>query len=117
MSDFSGLGSGLIDQSQKIGAGQARNLVKLNDRLVGPLFRRARILTQILVDQLNPVWVQLLQFGGQDGGQSLSCAQVDPMPCLPDQTLGLYAHKSADPEELENLSVRLWGGSRHGQLK
>jgi hypothetical protein len=56
--------------------GAARNLLELEDSMIGPLFSSAKILMGILVAELQPVGVQLLQFNGGQGGQDGQLAEL-----------------------------------------
>jgi len=86
---------------------RARNLLELEDSKIAPLFTRAKMLMALLVAELDPVGVQLLQFNGGDGGQSVFHVHVHLVPRWAGQPLGLHAQVPGDPEELAALAVRL----------
>ena len=87
--------------------GQARNLLELDDGAVTPLFQCAKRLIAVLVAELDPVGVQLLQFNGGDGGQSVFHVHVHLVPRWPGQPLGLHGQTPGDPEELAMIAERL----------
>jgi histidine triad (HIT) family protein len=86
---------------------RARNLLELEDSEIAPLFTRAKMLMALLVAELDPVGVQLLQFNGGDGGQSVFHVHVHLVPRWAGQPLGLHGQVPGDPEELAALAVRL----------
>ena len=87
--------------------GAARNLLELEDSMIGPLFSSAKILMGILVAELQPVGVQLLQFNGGQGGQSVFHVHVHLVPRFSGQPLGLHTQTPGDPAELELIAARL----------
>lgn len=87
--------------------GQARNLLELDERSIAPIFHCSRMLMGVLVAELEPVGVQLLQFNGGEGGQSVFHVHVHLVPRFSGQSLGLHAQTPGDPVELEQTAARL----------
>jgi histidine triad (HIT) family protein len=87
--------------------GQARNLLELDQAEIGPLFRCAKNLMAVLVAELEPVGVQLLQFNGGDGGQSVFHVHVHLVPRWAGQPLGLHGQVPGDPAQLDEIAERL----------
>jgi Diadenosine tetraphosphate (Ap4A) hydrolase and other HIT family hydrolases len=87
--------------------GQARNLLELDDRAIKPLFSCAKRLMKVIVAELEPVGVQLLQFNGGDGGQSVFHVHIHLVPRWKGQPLGLHAQTPGDAAELSKLAERL----------
>lgn len=87
--------------------GHARNLLELEESEIAPLFNCAKMLMAVLVAELDPVGIQLLQFNGGDGGQSVFHVHVHLVPRWAGQTLGLHGQTPGDPEGLAALAVRL----------
>ena len=87
--------------------GQPRNLLEMDEAAIGPLFSRAKMLMGVLVAELQPVGVQLLQFNGGEGGQSVFHVHVHLVPRFSGQPLGLHAQTRGDPAELEQIAARL----------
>jgi len=87
--------------------GQARNLLELDQAEIGPLFRCAKNLMAVLVAELEPVGVQLLQFNGGDGGQSVFHVHVHLVPRWAGQPLGLHGQVPGDPAQLAEIAERL----------
>jgi len=86
---------------------QARNLLELDERSIMPLFRCAKRLMAVIVAELRPVGVQLLQFNGGDGGQSVFHVHVHLVPRWKGQPLGLHGQTPGDPQELAMTAERL----------
>ena len=87
--------------------GRARNFLELEEREITPLFSCAKMLMGVLVAELDPVGVQLLQFNGGEGGQSVFHVHVHLVPRWAGQPLGLHGQTPGDPEELAELAARL----------
>lgn len=87
--------------------GQARNLVELDEREIAPLFASAKRLMTVLVAELAPVGVQLMQFNGGGGGQSVFHVHVHLIPRWEGQPLGLHGQVPGDPQALTELAERL----------
>ncbi|MDR7156479.1 histidine triad (HIT) family protein [Sphingobium xenophagum] len=86
---------------------RARNLIELDDVAIAPLFTCAKRLMQILIDELQPDGVQLMQFNGGQGGQSVFHVHVHLIPRWPGQPLGVHSQTAGNPEELAALAARL----------
>lgn len=86
---------------------RARNLIELDDAAIAPLFTSAKRLMQILIDELQPEGVQLMQFNGGQGGQSVFHVHVHLIPRWPGQPLGVHSQKAGNPEELAALAAQL----------
>lgn len=95
--------------------GQARNLLDLDEASIAPLFCRAQMLMRVLVAELDPVGVQLLQFNGGDGGQSVFHVHVHLVPRFAGQALGIHAQQRGDPGELDAMAQRLRARIAHGE--
>lgn len=87
--------------------GQARNFLELDSRAIAPLFSCAQRLMKVMVAELEPVGVQMLQFNGGDGGQSVFHFHIHLVPRWKGQSLGLHAQTPGDPAELAKLAERL----------
>ncbi|GAA0333265.1 HIT family protein [Sphingomonas oligophenolica] len=87
--------------------GQARNLLELDDRAISPLFLCAKRLMNVIVTELQPVGVQLLQFNGGDGGQSVFHIHVHLVPRWTGQALGLHGQTPGDAKDLAAMADRL----------
>ncbi|MCP1472408.1 histidine triad (HIT) family protein [Sphingobium sp. OAS761] len=87
--------------------GKARNFLELDDRAISPLFNCAKRLMKVLVTELEPVGVQMLQFNGGDGGQSVFHFHIHLVPRWKGQPLGLHAQTPGDAAELAKLAERL----------
>jgi len=87
--------------------GHARNLLELDEAIIPPLFRCAKHLMSVIVAELNPVGVQLLQFNGGDGGQSVFHVHVHLIPRWAGQPLGLHGQVAGDLKELAAIAERL----------
>jgi histidine triad (HIT) family protein len=86
---------------------RARNLLELDDATIAPLFSCAKLLMGVLVAELAPVGVQLMQFNGGAGGQSVFHVHVHLIPRWEGQPLGLHGQVPGDPAELSALAARL----------
>jgi len=86
---------------------QARNLLELEVDQIAPLFTCAKMLMSVIVEELAPVGVQLLQFNGGDGGQSVFHVHVHLIPRWPGQPLGLHAQVPGNDGELADIARRL----------
>lgn len=87
--------------------GQARNLLELDDQAIAPLFGCAKRLMKAIVAELEPVGVQLLQFNGGDGGQSVFHFHIHIVPRWTGQPLGVHAQIPGNAEELAAIAERL----------
>lgn len=87
--------------------GRARNLLELDETAVAPLFRCAKRLMDVIVQELQPVGIQLLQFNGGDGGQSVFHVHVHLVPRWEGQPLGLHGQTPGDPQQLAEVADRL----------
>jgi len=86
---------------------RARNLVELDNAAIAPLFTCAKMMMQVLIDELQPDGVQLMQFNGGRGGQSVFHVHVHLIPRWPGQPLGVHSQNAGDPDELAALASRL----------
>jgi len=86
---------------------QARNLLELEESAITPLFSCAKMLMGMLIAELLPIGVQLMQFNGGAGGQSVFHIHVHLIPRWEGQPLGLHGQTPGNPEELAALAVRL----------
>ena len=93
---------------------QARNLLELSDAAIGPLFIAVKKIMKALVAEVQPDGVQIFQFNGGEGGQSVYHIHVHIVPRWPGQPLGMHAQAKGDPQALEalaaSLSARLMAG-------
>src|SRR6185369_15389840 len=60
--------------------GRARNFLELDDRAIPPLFSCAKRLMTVIVTELERVGVQMPQFNGGDGGQSVFHFHIHLVP-------------------------------------
>jgi len=86
---------------------RARNLLELPEAAVAPLFLCAKRLMAVLIAELEPVGVQMLQFNGGDGGQSVFHVHVHLVPRWAGQPLGLHGQVAGDPQQLAEVATRL----------
>jgi histidine triad (HIT) family protein len=87
--------------------GEARNLLELDDAVIAVVFAAAKKVMKLLVEELKPDGVQLMQFNGGVGGQSVFHVHVHLVPRWPGQALGLHGQQPGDPAELQRLADRL----------
>jgi histidine triad (HIT) family protein len=86
---------------------QARNLLELDDEAIGPLFQAVKKVMKAVIAEVEPDGVQLHQFNGGEGSQSVFHIHVHIVPRWPGQPLGLHGQQKGDPAELEALAARL----------
>lgn len=86
---------------------QARNLLELSDAAMEPLFSAVKKVMQAVVDEVEPDGVQMFQFNGGEGSQSVYHLHVHIVPRWPGQILGMHGQVKGDPTELEILAGRL----------
>jgi histidine triad (HIT) family protein len=86
---------------------EARNLLELDEAGIAVVFAAARKIMTVLVAELKPDGVQLMQFNGGVGGQSVFHLHVHLIPRWPGQPIGLHAQQQGDSAELERLAARL----------
>lgn len=78
----------------------ARNILEIDDQTLCTVMRKAKMIAGVLVRTLAPDGVQILQFNGGPGGQSVYHIHVHIVPRWPDQPLGLHAQVKGNPAEL-----------------
>ena len=86
---------------------QARNLIELNDAAIGPLFRAVKKVMKALAAEVEPDGIQLFQFNGGEGSQSVYHIHVHLVPRWPGQPLGMHGQVKGDPDELAALAISL----------
>ena len=86
---------------------QARNLIELDDAAIGPLFRAVKKITKAVIAEVEPDGVQIHQFNGGEGSQSVFHIHVHIVPRWPGQRLGIHAQDRGDDAQLAALAVRL----------
>jgi histidine triad (HIT) family protein len=86
---------------------QARNLIELDDEAMAPLFIAVKKVMKAVIAEVEPDGVQLHQFNGGEGSQSVFHIHVHIVPRWPGQPLGPHGQKKGDPAELEALAARI----------
>lgn len=88
----------------------ARNLLEIEPDTLCTLALAVQKVARVVVDELKPDGVQLMQFNGAPGGQTVFHIHMHIVPRYADQGLGNHAQGKADPAELERLAARLRQG-------
>jgi histidine triad (HIT) family protein len=84
--------------------GTARNLLEVDPANLVHLMAAVQKIARAVVSVLEPDGVQIFQFNGGLGGQSVYHIHVHIVPRWPGQPLGLHGQKKGDPKELESLA-------------
>lgn len=85
----------------------ARNLLEIDPDALCSLTLAVQKVGRVLVDELKPDGLQLMQFNGAPGGQTVFHIHMHLVPRYAGHGLGNHAQGKADPEELERLATRL----------
>jgi histidine triad (HIT) family protein len=88
--------------------GIARNILEIDPVQLGALHQAAQVVAKGIVAELEPDGVQIMQFNGGPGGQSVFHIHVHIIPRQPGQKLGLHGHVRGDDAELAVMGERLW---------
>ncbi|WP_462384035.1 HIT family protein [Pseudomonas sp. Marseille-QA0892] len=86
---------------------QARNILEIDPAVLGKVMAAVQKLARIVVDELQPDGVQIMQFNGAAGGQTVYHIHMHIIPRWDTEGLGAHARGKADPAELEALQARL----------
>ncbi len=85
----------------------ARNILEIDADSLCQVMRVVQQLSQVLVAELQPAGVQVMQFNGAPAGQTVFHLHMHIVPRYTGQSLGVHASSKADPAELEQLQARL----------
>jgi histidine triad (HIT) family protein len=83
---------------------QARNLLELDAVNLTCLFLATQRIARAVVAAVQPDGVQIFQFNGGHGGQSVYHVHVHVVPRWPGQPLGLHAQQRGDDTDLAQLA-------------
>lgn len=86
---------------------QARNILEIDPVALGKVMAAVQKLARIVVDELQPDGVQIMQFNGAAGGQTVYHLHMHIIPRWENEGLGVHARGKADPTDLEALQARL----------
>lgn len=86
---------------------QARNILEIDPVALGKVMAAVQKLARIVVDELQPDGVQIMQFNGAAGGQTVYHLHMHIIPRWENEGLGVHARGKADPADLEALQARL----------
>lgn len=86
---------------------QARNILEIDPATLGKVMAAVQKLARIIVDELQPDGVQIMQFNGAAGGQTVYHLHMHIIPRWENEGLGVHARGKADPADLEALQARL----------
>jgi histidine triad (HIT) family protein len=84
--------------------GTARNLLEIERDELVPLVLAVQKVARAVVAAVKPDGVQIFQFNGGQGGQSVFHIHVHIVPRWPGQPLGLHGQVKGDPLELAALA-------------
>jgi histidine triad (HIT) family protein len=84
---------------------QARNLLELDADNLTCLFLATQRIARAIVAAIQPDGVQIFQFNGGQGGQSVYHVHVHVVPRWPGQPLGLHAQQRGDDTALAQLAA------------
>jgi len=85
----------------------ARNILEIDDASLAKVMATVRKLTQVLVDELQPEGVQVVQFNGAPAGQTVFHLHVHIIPRFEGGQLAVHASRQADAADLQALQERL----------
>ncbi|QKE62615.1 HIT family protein [Aquipseudomonas campi] len=85
----------------------ARNILEIDSDSLAKVMAVVQRLTRVLVDELQPVGVQVAQFNGAPAGQTVFHIHMHIVPRFEGEKLGVHASAKADAAELERLQARL----------
>ncbi|PTU74851.1 HIT family protein [Pseudomonas mangrovi] len=86
---------------------QARNLLDVDGGSLAKVMAVVQKVAAALVEELSPAGVQVAQFNGAPAGQTVFHLHFHVIPRFDGENLGIHAAGKADPEQLEQLRVRL----------
>lgn len=86
---------------------QARNILDVEPAVLGTMMSAVQQLTRVVLDELKPDGVQIVQFNGAAAGQTVYHIHIHVIPRWDGEGLGVHAKDRADPAELETLQARL----------
>lgn len=86
---------------------KARNLLEVDGDTLAKMMATVQRLTGIIVDELKPDGVQVMQFNGTAGGQTVFHIHMHIVPRWESQGIGAHASGKGDPAELAALQERL----------
>jgi len=86
---------------------RARNLLDVDGQTLGKLMLVVQKLSQILVEELQPDGVQIMQFNGAPAGQTVFHLHMHIIPRYNDKALSCHATGPAEAAELSALQQRL----------
>jgi histidine triad (HIT) family protein len=86
---------------------QARNILEIDPGSLAQLTAAVQKLTKILVDELKPDGVQIMQFNGTAGGQTVYHIHMHIVPRWESASIGAHAQGKGDPADLKALQTRL----------
>jgi len=87
--------------------GVARNILEVDPQTLCALMQATQKLARSIVEELQPDGVQIMQFNGGPGGQTVFHIHIHIIPRWPGQPLGIHGQIKGDPAELEVMQKRL----------
>jgi len=93
---------------------KARTILDVDGQTLGKVMLVVQKLSRILVEELQPDGVQIMQFNGAPAGQTVFHLHVHIIPRYSGETLARHAGEwAAEPAELKTLQERLTARINH----